>query len=146
MYRPQLGLLTAIAALVLACEDSTGPAAPNYSGTWVADSIYCRDSFDTGSQILPLGASLTVVLNADSTIGGRLFIPAAWMPDGMPAENDTLVGSWQGTATGFHVYGPWGTLLYNVSFAVTADTARATLLVKNFPLQLFGYGFRLHRQ
>jgi hypothetical protein len=146
MRRPQPVVLTAIAALTLACHDSTGPAAPDYSGTWVADSIYCRDSWDTGTEILPLGASLTLVLKADSTIGGRLFIPAAWMPDGWPAENDTLIGSWQQTPAGFHMDGPWGTLLYNVAFTVKADTARATIQVKNFPLDLFAYGFRLHRQ
>ncbi len=139
-------VLATIAALTLACHDSTGPAAPDYSGTWIADAIFCRTTFDTGSPILPLGASLTLVLKSDSTIGGRLIIPAAWMPDSLPAENDTLIGSWQAAGGGFHLAGPWGTLLYNVDFMVTGDTARATIIVKNFPLDIFSYGFRLHRQ
>ncbi len=139
-------VLAAIATLALACHDSTGPAAPDFSGTWVADSIFCRTTFDTGSEILPLGASLTLVLKPDSSIGGRLVIPAAWMPDGLPTENDTLIGSWQAAGGGFHLAGPWGTLLYSVDFMVSADTARATIAVKNFPLDLFSYRLRLHRQ
>ncbi len=146
MSPTRLTVLAAIAALALACHDTTGPGTPDFSGTWVADSIFCRTTFDTGSQILPLGASLTLVLKPDSTIGGRLIIPAAWMPDSLPTENDTLIGSWQLAPAGFRLYGPWGTLLYNVSFTVAGDTARATILVKTFPLDLFGYGFRLRRQ
>jgi hypothetical protein len=142
----RVAILTGVAALTSACHDSTGPAAPDFSGTYIADSIYCRTSFDTGSEIVPLGASLTLVLKPDSTLGGRLVIPAAWMPDGLPTEDDSVTGTWQATADSFHVYGPWGTLLYNVAFTVTADTARTTISVKNFPLDLFSYRLRLHRQ
>jgi hypothetical protein len=142
----RLAMLTGTAVLVAACHDSTGPVAPDFSGTYIADSIYCRATFDTGSEIVPLGASLTLVLKPDSTLGGRLIIPAAWMPDGLPTEHDSLTGTWQATADGFRVSGPWGTLLYSVAFTVTADTARTTIMVKNFPLDLFSYRLRLHRQ
>ena len=146
MSRMRVAIVTGLAALVSACHDTTGPLAPDFSGSYIADSIYCRTSFDTGSEIVPLGASLTLTLHRDSTIAGRLVIPAAWMPDGLPTENDSLTGTWQATADGFHVYGPWGTLLYSVAFTVTADTARATIMVKNFPLDLFSYRLRVHRQ
>jgi hypothetical protein len=134
-----------LAALVIACHDSTGPAALDLTGTYVADSIFCRTTFDTGSEIVPLGASLTLTLRSDSTIAGHLTIPLDWMPDGLPAEHDTLTGIWALTPGGFHVYGPWSSLLTSVDFTLTADTARATIIVKGFPLDPFSYRVRMHR-
>jgi hypothetical protein len=138
--------LAGVVALLAACHDSTGPVALDRSGTYVAASFNCRTSWDTSEEILPFGASLTLVLKPDSTLGGRLIIPVDRMPGGMRAENDTLVGHWIATAEGFHVDGPWDTLLFNVDFAVGADPAQATILVQNFPLGLFGYTIRLQRQ
>jgi hypothetical protein len=145
MSAVRFALLTGLAALT-ACQDSTGPGTPDYSGTWVADSIDCWNTFDTHSEIVPLGASLTLILEPDSTIGGHLVIPVDWMPESLPAEDDTLTGIWQATASGFHVYGPWSSLLTSVDFTATADTARAVITVKGWPLDPFSYRVRLRRQ
>jgi len=115
-------------------------------GTYIADSIHNQTSFDTGSEITGFGASLILFLRADSTLGGHLAIPAFFMPDGLPAVDDSLHGEWTANEDGFRIYGPLGSLLTAVDFRVAGDTARAHIIVKGFPLDPFGYRLRLLRQ
>jgi hypothetical protein len=138
----------AVLAAVLAtgCADGTGPNPfTSLSGTYIADSIFVWTSWDTGADA-PSGVALTLVLRPDSTIGGRLAIPAFWMPDGLPAVDDTLTGNWDVIPGGFRVYGPFGSLLNRADFTVSGDTARTRMIVRDFPLDPFSYAFRLRRQ
>jgi hypothetical protein len=115
------------------------------SGTYVADSIHVRTSFDTGDDATS-EVALTLVLRPDSTIGGRLVIPAFWMPEDLPAVDETLTGTWDVISGGFVVYGPFSSLLNRADFTVSGDTARTLIIVRGFPLDPFSYAFRLRRQ
>ncbi len=130
------------AVLAVGCGESTSPQT-SLAGTYVADSIICFTTFDTAADLTAI-ASLTLVLRPNGTIGGRLMIPAAWTADGI-AATDSLYGEWTSIPGGFRVAGPWSSLLTRADFEVHADTARARIVVRGFPLEPFYYLLRLPR-
>ena len=108
--RKAIGSLLVAAALG-ACSDSTGLDPDDIAGTWVASVWMFTNPANTGqtADIMALGGSFMLVLNADSTFTSTIQEPDADLPDvdtgtyGIVGSLITIAESGSGSPTEFSV-------------------------------------------
>jgi hypothetical protein len=115
--RASAALACALALCVTACGDdnnTTGPGA--VTGTYTATQLMTTTGGATTNQ-LAAGASVTLVLNPDGSMAGRLVIPASASP-----VDQSLNGTWQFTAVGISLASSADTFLRDMIFSVSGNT------------------------
>jgi hypothetical protein len=116
LHRAAAVLACAAALSVSACGDN-GPTSPgSLAGTYVATQLLTTTNGVT-TNLLAAGASITLVLNADGTTTGRLFIPASFTP----AVDETLNGTWEFTNGDVDLTSSNDTVLRDLVFAVSGN-------------------------
>jgi hypothetical protein len=91
IQRASAALVCAFALSIAACGDS-GPTVrsqESVAGTYVATTLLATTSGAT-TNLLNAGATITLVLNADGTTAGRIFVPASLSA----AIDQQLTGTW----------------------------------------------------
>lgn len=102
-----------------ACDDPSGPAADEVSGSYVAIAFTTRQGGVDTDQ-LALGASISLTLRPDGTTGGRLFVPGG-NPDGSDFEAD-LGGTWTLNDRTVDLTHDVDTFLNDLAFSFESDT------------------------
>ena len=110
----------AFALTIAACGDN-GPSFPtqqSVAGTYVATTFLATSGGST-ANLLTSGASVTLILNADGTTSGRLFVPASVTPQ----VDAPLTGTWTFLdANDIDLSSNTDTFLRDMVFAVTANS------------------------
>lgn len=91
MHRCRLLLLLSFLAWS-GCGDSEQPETLDVVGTYRA-TTFIATGFTGATDLLALGASITLTLNGDRTTAGRLYVPLAHV-GGIDLDED-LAGTWQ---------------------------------------------------
>jgi len=113
----------ATAALVFAmsmaaCGNDNSPVSPlTVVGTYTATQLTTTTGGVTTNQ-LAAGATITLVLGADGTTVGRLFVPASTTP----AVDVSLNGTWQFTNGDIDLTSSSDTFLRDMLFTVSGNT------------------------
>jgi len=120
LQRASAALACAFALTIAACGDS-GPTVPtqqSVAGTYAATTFLATTGGVT-TNLLTSGASVTLILGADGTTSGRLFIPASVTP-----QVDTpLTGTWTFfSATDIDLASNSDTFLRDMLFTVAGNT------------------------
>jgi hypothetical protein len=98
LYRRSLVTAVAAAALSLACGgDGSGPSPDSFAGTWDATKYEFTNVANTSEKVdvIALGATLVVVLNADET-----YEATATPPGGAP---EVTTGTWHASSDVFTI-------------------------------------------
>ena len=119
IQRASAALMCAAALTIAACGDS-GPtiqSQQSVAGTYVATTLLTTTSGVT-TNLLNAGATITLVLNADGTTSGRLFVPASIST----AIDQQLTGTWSFfDATDIDLASNSDTFLRDMLFTVTGN-------------------------
>jgi hypothetical protein len=75
----------------IACGEAEAPTMEDLVGTYQATTFTTEEGGSTTDQ-LAAGASIALILNADASTAGRLFVPGG-NPDGSDFDAD-LTGTW----------------------------------------------------
>jgi len=120
LRRASAALACAFALTVAACGDN-GPSFPtqqSVAGTYMATTFLATTGGVT-TNLLTSGASVTLILNADGTTSGRLFVPASVAPQ----VDAPLTGTWTFfSATDIDLSSNSDTFLRDMLFTVTGNT------------------------
>jgi hypothetical protein len=92
MHRFRQLLLLSFVALS-GCKDSEPPEMLDVVGTYRATTFTQTGITGATTDLLALGASITLTLNGDRTTAGRLYVPLAHV-GGIDIDED-LAGTWQ---------------------------------------------------
>ena len=119
LQRASAALAYAFALTIGACGDN-GPSVPtqqSVAGTYVATTLLTTTGGVTTNQ-LAAGATITLILNADGTTSGRIFVPASTTPQ----LDQSLAGTWTFfNATDIDLSSNTDTFLRDMLFTVTAN-------------------------
>jgi predicted small lipoprotein YifL len=121
MERSSLLLLLFLLAL-LGCNDPEHPDTLDLTGTYHATTFASTGFTGETRDLLALGASITLTLNADKTTAGRLYVPPA--DDSAPAVDEDLAGTWDIVGTTVTLDHEANTFLRRMEFV--ADGMRLT--------------------
>jgi hypothetical protein len=121
MYRSSFFLLLPLLA-VPACEDSEHPDRLDVIGTYGATTFTWTGLIGETKDMLALGASISLTLNADNTTAGRLYVPFA--DEIVPALDEDLTGTWEIAGTTVTLDHETNTFLCYMGFI--ADGSRLT--------------------
>lgn len=117
MQRFGLMIVPVILLLTLSCggDDSFSPTVENVSGSYQASSLTGTQSGIT-VNLLSLGATVAIVLNADGTTTGRVFAPG--LDEGGQDLDVDLAGTWtlEGETVTFNQ--PGDTFIRDIPFTV----------------------------
>ena len=100
-------------------DDGFSPTVDDVAGTYTA-SVFTLTSGDTEIDLLSIGATVTVTLNADGATTGRLQVPAG--VGGPDAIDEDLAGTWTLSGTTVTFTPSTSSLLTDVDFAVGPST------------------------
>lgn len=118
--RASAALACALALTFGACGDN-GPSVPtaaNVAGTYMATTFLATTGGVT-TNMLTSGASVTLILGADGTTSGRLFVPASVTPQ----VDAPLTGTWSFfSATDIDIASNTDTFLRDMLFTVSGNT------------------------
>ena len=120
LKRASAALACALALSIVACGDD-GPNVPtpqNVAGTYMATTLLATTG-GTTTNLLTSGASVTLILGADGTTSGRLFVPASVTPQ----VDASLAGTWTFfNATDIDIASNTDTFLRDMLFTVSGNT------------------------
>jgi predicted small lipoprotein YifL len=118
--RASAALACALALTIAACGDNgpNVPTAQNVAGTYMATTFLATTGGVT-TNLLTSGASVTLILGADGTTSGRLFVPASVTPQ----VDAPLTGTWTFfNATDIDIASNSDTFLRDMLFTVSGNT------------------------
>ena len=120
LQRASTALACAIALTIGACGDN-GPNVPtqqSVAGTYMATTFLATTGGVT-TNMLTSGASVTLILGADGTTSGRLFVPASVAPQ----VDASLTGTWTFfSPTDIDISSTTDTFLRDMLFTVSGNT------------------------
>ena len=118
LRRATVALVSVFSLSVAAsCGDDTPVSPLSVAGTYAATQLTTTTGGVTTNQ-LAAGASVTLVLGADGTTVGRLFVPASTSP----AVDASLNGTWNLTNGDVDLTSSTDTFLRDMLFAVSGNT------------------------
>ena len=120
LQRASAALACAFALTIAACGDkeTTGLTQQSVAGTYVATTLLTTTGGVTTNQ-LAAGTTITLILGADGTTSGRLFVPASTAPQ----VDQQLTGTWTFfNATDIDLSSNTDTFLRDMLFTVTGNT------------------------
>jgi hypothetical protein len=119
LKRTSAALACAVALSIAACGDS-GPTAltqQSVAGTYTATTLLTTTGGVTTNQ-LAAGATITLILGADGTTSGRIFVPASTTPQ----LDEPLTGTWTFfNATDIDIASNTDTFLRDMVFTATGS-------------------------
>jgi hypothetical protein len=116
--RATAALVCALSLSVAACGNDDLPVSPlTLAGTYTATQLTTTTGGVTTNQ-LAAGASVTLVLSADGTTVGRLFVPASTSP----AVDVPLNGTWAYANGDVDLTSSTDTFLRDMLFSVEGNT------------------------
>ena len=111
-------LVCAMSMSIVACSKDDGPVSPlTVAGTYTATQLTTTTGGVTTNQ-LAAGATVTLVLNADGSAGGRLFVPASTIP----GVDVSLNGTWGYSNGDVDLTSTADTFLQDMLFRVEGNT------------------------
>ena len=120
LQRASAALACALALSIAACGDN-GPNVPTQqavAGTYMATTFLATTGGVT-TNLLTSGASVTLILGADGTTSGRLFVPASVAPQ----VDASLAGTWTFfNATDIDITSTTDTFIRDMLFSVGGNT------------------------
>jgi hypothetical protein len=116
--RAAVALVCAMSMSIVACGGDDGPVTPQaIAGTYTATQLTTTTNGVTTNQ-LAAGATVTLVLNADGSAGGRLFVPASTIP----GVDVSLNGTWGYSNGDVDLTSTTDTFLQDMLFSVQGNT------------------------
>ena len=123
----------AAVAFTAACADDPNVPAAGVAGAYHA-TMFAVASGGPALDLLALGATLTMTLDADHTTTGRLFVPAAVAGD--EPLDESLSGSWRQSNDTVYFAGSADTFVRDVPFVIRGATLHATEATPNGVIQV----------
>jgi len=120
LKRASAAMACALALTIAACGDNgvDGPTPKSVVGTYAATTFMATAGGVT-TNLLTSGASVTLILGADGTTSGRLFVPASVTPQ----VDASLAGTWTFSGpTDIDLASNTDTFLRDMVFSVSGNT------------------------
>ena len=116
--RATAALVCAVSLSVAACGNDNSPVSPlTVTGTYTATQLSTTTGGVTTNQLIA-GASVTLVLAADGTTVGRLFVPASTTP----AVDVALNGTWNFSNGDIDLTSSADTFLRDMLFRISGNS------------------------